>query len=543
VPGLKAPFSGDFLPRLHTLVEEGGGRGGLLNKSFKSAISRMFMRWCKPTVSGTFLTNTHRRADWKLNLLKLSWRIILGFLAWVASLGQSFARAEDFSRFPARPSPPWLREGVIYEIFPRAFSAAGNLNGVTASLDQLKDLGVTILWTMPIHPIGEKMRKGELGSPYSIRDYYAIDPHYGTLDDFKRLVGEAHQRHLKVIMDLVADHTSWDNTMMEHPEFYKKDAQGKIIPPVPAWSDVAGLNYGNPQLRQYMIEMMTYWLQKCDVDGFRCDAAEMVPTDFWNTARARLKSLKPDIIFLAEASKPELLVNAFDVDYDWPMMHALFDVMSKGAPASKLRDSWEESQRQFPRDSLHMRLSDDHDETRAISRFGVNGALAASALMFTLDGVPMLYNGMEVGDTAESGSPALFEKRCIGWSPRDGPPLRQIYRSLIALRKENAPFRNGRVLWLRNSNEHSLVTFKRADATNEFVVVINFSKRPSQGEMSVANGQDFKPVEISGMPPVPAHDFPSIHLEAFEWRIYQRKLLPVARAAGASSSAPVGSAQ
>jgi glycosidase len=370
----------------------------------------------------------------------------MGFLAMVTSLCRLAARGEDFSLVAARTPPTWLRDGVVYEVFPRNFSAAGNLDGVTAGLDQLKDLGVTILWTMPIHPIGEKLRKGELGSPYSVRDYYAVDPHYGTVEDFKRLVAEAHKRKMKVIMDLVVNHTSWDSVLMAHPEYYKQDAKGKVIPPDPAWTDVAGLNYGNAQLREYMITMMKHWVQTCDVDGFRCDVAWMVPADFWEAARAQLDSVKPDIMMLAEASLPELMVKAFDADYAWPLMAALNDVMLKGAPASNLRASWEESARQFPRESLHLRVTDDHDEARAVTRYGVRGTLAGSALMFTLDGVPLLYNGMEVGDATESGDQTLFDKRPVFWSPKDRPPLRQIYRDLMRFRKENAAFHNGRVV-------------------------------------------------------------------------------------------------
>jgi glycosidase len=473
---------------------------------------------------------------------KFASRIIIASLAAVTLLCQPAARAENLSQIPARTPPAWLRDGVVYEIFPRDFSPAGNLAGVTASLDELKDLGVTILWTMPIHPIGEKCRKGQFGSPYSVKDFYAVDPHYGTVDDFKRLVAEAHKRDMKVIMDLVANHTAWDSVMMRHKEYYKQDAQGKAIPPVPEWTDVAGLDYGNPQLREYMITMMKYWVQTCDVDGFRCDVASMVPTDFWEAARAELESVKPDIMLLAEASKPELMVKAFDLDYSWPLMGALNDVLIKGAPASKLRASLEDSQRKFPRESLHMRITDDHDEPRAVSRYGVYGALAGSALMFTLDGVPLLYNGMEVGDATESGDPALFEKLPIVWSPKDRPPLRRIYHDLIKLRKENAPFRSGRVIWLHNSIEDSLVTFKRADETNEFVVVINFSNRPVHGQVDVTNGGDFKPVQIAGMPQVPNQDFPSVHLGAFDWRIYQRSL-PFLEAKKPVSAAPVLLAQ
>jgi glycosidase len=268
-----------------------------------------------------------------------------------------------------------------------------------------------------------------------------------------------------------------------------------------------------------------------------------VPTDFWETARTQLESVKPDIILLAEASKPELLVKAFDVDYGWPLMGALNDVLTKGAPASNLRASWQESERLFPRDALHMRVSDDHDEPRAVSRFGVRGALAASALMFTLDGVPLLYNGMEVGDATESGDPALFNKLPVDWSPKGRPPLRKIYRALIRSRKEHAPFRDGRVVWLPNSKEDSLVTFERADENAEFVVVINFSNRPLSGRVEVDNSEDFKPVGISGMPEVPDQDFPSVHLGSFEWRIYQRDLTAAKPAASDAGNVQVGSAR
>jgi glycosidase len=424
----------------------------------------------------------------------------------------------------ARPSPDWLRDGVIYEIFPRDFSAAGNLNAVTAKLDQMKDLGVTVLWIMPIHPIGVKGRKGDYGSPYSIRDYYAVDPNYGTLDDFKNLVTQAHQRGLKVIMDLVANHTSWDSVMMTNKAFYKQDAQGNIISPQPGWSDVAGLNYANPQLRAYMIAMMNYWIKTCDIDGYRCDVAWGVPTDFWEQARASLEKTKPDIMMLAEANKPELLTNAFDLDYSWPMLHTLNDVVMHGAPASKFQATWQEDVSQFPQNALHMRISDDHDESRAIARYGVNGALAAQVLMFSLDGVPVLYNGMEVGDATESGDPALFDKLPIVWAPRERPPFRDIYRSLIQLRKKYPAFTDNRVTWLRNSDENNLVTLVRSDKKDEFAVVINFSNRPITGSVKLEKGPDYQPVKISGLPEVHDSSLPLFHLNGFEWRVYHRSV-------------------
>jgi glycosidase len=453
-------------------------------------------------------------------------------------LGQFVAQAQDFSQLPARPSPAWVRDGVVYEIFPRDFSPAGNLKSITARLDELQDLGVTVLWIMPIQPIGKEKRKGEYGSPYSISDYYAVDPNYGTLDDFKQLVTQAHQRNLRVILDVVLNHTAWDSVLRQHPDFYLHDAQGNVISPDPGWTDVAGLNYANPQLRQYMIGVMKYWLKTCDLDGFRCDVAWGVPTDFWEEARTQLDAIKPGIMMLAEANKPELMVKAFDLDYDWPLMGTLNDVLIDGSPASNLGLAWEKMEQDFPRGTLHMQITDDHDEARAITRYGVRGALAGSALMFTLDGVPMIYNGMEVGDATESGDPALFSKLPIFWSPRDRPDLRKIYHSLIQLRKDQPAFRDGSVTWLHNSDENSVVTFERADGQDQFVVLINFSNRPIKETVDIPDAENFIPVQIDGLPPAPNGDFPSVHLGGYDWRIYHRTLPSVVRVVAGASQPP-----
>ncbi len=277
--------------------------------------------------------------------------------------------ARDVSKESARPVREWVRDGVIYEIYPRAFSQQGNFNAITARLDELKDLGVTILWLMPIHPIGQEKKKGTIGSPYAVRDYYGINPDYGTADDLKRLVSEAHARGLKVIIDIVANHTSWDSVLMKHPEFYKRDAKGNITYPYD-WYDIAALNYDNQQLRRYMTDMLKYWIREFDLDGFRCDVAGEVPTDFWENARRELEQIKPDIVMLAEAHKAELLVSAFDLDYSWPLHSALTNVLQGRGRASDLRDEWEKEVKEWPKGALHMRFSDNHDERRAIARFG-----------------------------------------------------------------------------------------------------------------------------------------------------------------------------
>lgn len=441
--------------------------------------------------------------------------------------------ARDASEAPARAGTPvWVRDGVIYEIYPRDFSERGNFEGVTAELDRLKDLGVNILWLMPIHPIGQEKKKGPIGSPYAVRDYYAVNPDYGTAADLKRLVSEAHRRGMKVIIDVVANHTSWDSVMMKTPEFYVRDAQGRITFPHD-WSDVAELNYDSPKLRTYMIDMLKFWLRDFDLDGFRCDVAAEVPTDFWEQARAELDKVKPDIVMLAESDKPELLVRAFDLDYSWPLHGTLNDVMRGRKPASAFRETWESDAAKYPRGALRMRFSDNHDEKRAVARFGEPGALAASALMFTLDGVPMLYNGMEVGDTTESGDPALFYRLPIFWPiVKRRPEFPRFYRQFIALRKANTALRGGSLQWVNNSDAARAVTFARRDDSEEILVAINFSNTPLNFTLEGFNVASFTDITPDAREPLPpganeaarAHNvaLPALSLDPWGYRIFRR---------------------
>lgn len=202
-----------------------------------------------------------------------------------------------------------------------------------------------------------------------MQDYYSINPGYGTNQDLRRLINEAHKRNLKVIIDIVANHTSWDSVMMKTPDFYKRDAQGKIIWPYD-WTDVAWLNYDNVKLRDYMVEMLKYWIREFDLDGFRCDVAGEVPVDFWERARAEIEKIKLDVVLIAEASKRDLLVKAFDLDYAWPLHATLSEVLTGRSPASAIRRVWEEERAKFPRGATHLLFSDNHDESRAIARFG-----------------------------------------------------------------------------------------------------------------------------------------------------------------------------
>ena len=385
-----------------------------------------------------------------------------------------------------RPNFTGLDKAVFYEIFPRAFSPAGTLNGVTAKLDQLQALGVNVLWLMPIHPIGKVKRVGSYGSVYAVSDYLAINPDLGTNDDLKHLVEAAHARHMRVILDEVPDHTAWDSVMMAHPEYYQHDAAGKIVSPH-GWNDVAGLNYNDPGLRRYMTGVFTYWLKTFNIDGFRCDDAADVPTSFWDETRAALDAIRPDTLMLAEASKPDLMVHAFDVDYAWPLLDGLDEIIVHGKPASLVREQIEAQSRRFPAGTWHMLISDDHDTQRATVRYGAEAALAASALVFTLPGAPLLYNGMEVGDATPSTGPALFEKVPIFWPPvrRDFP---EFYRTIVPLRESSPALRHGDLIWLHNSAEEHVVTYLRSTPEETILVAINLGSSPFTGTVEVQAG-------------------------------------------------------
>lgn len=463
--------------------------------------------------------------------------LILAILGVGAHRSLAQPSARDVSKESARPTREWVRDGVVYEIYPRAFSQQGNFNGITSRLDNLKELGVTILWLMPIHPIGQEKKKGSIGSPYAVRDYYGINPDYGTKADFQRLISEAHRRGMKVIIDIVANHTSWDSVLMKHPEFYKRDASGKITYPYD-WFDIAALNYNSKELRVYMTDVLKYWIREFDLDGFRCDVAGEVPTDFWENARIELERIKPDIFMLAEAHKAELLVKAFDADYSWPLHSALTEVLQGRKPAYEIRAAWEAETKAWPRNSLHLRFSDNHDERRAIARFGERATLAASALTFTLDGVPLLYNGMEVGDTTESGAPALFEKLPIFWPIAERrPEFPRFYKQIMALRRESTAARRGSLEWLPNSDESRVLTYLRRAKNEELLVAINLSSKPFFGlvETTAASGYlDVTPDVGPPLPPdAPAPEktvrkrnvgLPALSLEAWGYRMFRRTL-------------------
>lgn len=427
---------------------------------------------------------------------------------------------KDYSKETARASQDWIKDAVVYQIFPRQYSAKGDFNSITADLGRLQKMGVDIIWLMPIHPIGELKKKGTIGSPYAVRDFYDVNPRYGSKEDFKRLVREAHKRNLKVIIDIVANHTAWDSVMMKNPDFYTKDKDGKMISPVPDWADVADLNYENPELRKYMIEVLKFWVRDFDVDGFRCDVAGFVPTSFWEEARREVDKVKKDTFWLAEWHEPDLLVNAFNADYSWSMHSALDEVLHGKKPARHIRETWEKERARFPKNTLHMRFTDNHDERRAIARFGEKGALAGQALAFTIDGIPLVYNGMEVGDTTESGAPALFEKLPIYWDIKQRrPEFPMFYDAMIKMRKGSVALRRGETMWVSNSDEERILTFVRKTGNEEILVAINMTSAPFFGSVEARGNFE----EITPKKKKSSNGLPVLSLDSFGFRIFKKK--------------------
>lgn len=390
-------------------------------------------------------------------------------------------------QYAAVNRPSWIEDAVIYSIFPRNFSEKGNFNGIIDRLNQIKKLGVDVLWLLPIHPIGLEKRKGRVGSPYAVQDHEKIDSSYGDEEGFKSLVTTAHSLGFKIIIDAVLNHTAWDHVLMKYPELYQHSENLQIISPLPDWTDVAGLDYTNPVVQSYMLRILKYWLLEFDIDGFRFDASDFIPLEFWIKVRQELHALKPDILLLGEGEKPEALCYGFDLDYDWRFKKTLDRIIMDGVPATiAIKKVLEEDEILFPQGSLHLRFSDNHDERRAIARYGEKGALAASALIFTLEGIPLIYNGMEVGDITESRDPALFEKMPIFWDASIiRPEFTSFYTEMIALRKRCPALRDGTLKWIKNSSEERILTFLRITDEETLFVAINLSNQPFTGKVDL----------------------------------------------------------
>lgn len=393
--------------------------------------------------------------------------------------------------------PEWSKNANIYEVNVRQYTPEGTFEAFGEHLDRLKEMGVDILWFMPIYPIGEKNRKGSLGSYYSIRNYTAINPEHGTMEDFKKLVSMIHERDMYVLLDWVGNHTAWDHHWTEtNPEYYVTDEEGDfIVPPGTDWTDVTQLDFDNEELRDAMLAEMRFWVEEVNIDGFRCDVAYLVPTDFWNRARAELEEIKP-VFMLAESEAPELHEYAFEAAYGWHLHHIKNEIGKGNKDVSNI--DWyfyDNNAGNFPVGSYKMYFITNHDENSwngtEFDRYG-DGVEAFAVLTFTVPGMPLIYSGQEAGFDRML---EFFEKDQIDWGDYQ---YHDFYKTLISLKNRNEALWNGiwggEMIRINTNDDNKVFAFVREKNEDKVFVVLNISDEKMNvvfdGDMFTGNYTD-----------------------------------------------------
>ena len=347
----------------------------------------------------------------------------------------------------AKNTDPRLQGQVIYSIYVRAHTPEGTFSAIVPDLDRIRALGTDIIWFMPIHPIGVKAKKGSLGCPYANRDYRGVNPEYGTMADFRQLCDEIHRRGMKVMIDVVYNHTSPDSVLWEtHPEFFYKRADGTPGNHVGDWSDIIDLDYNVPELWDYQIESLTMWAKL--VDGFRCDVASLVPLEFWKRAREAVEKIHPGFIWLAESVHREFgaslraeglacardteLFEAFDLEYEYDIRTVFDQVLRDEVPLSQWTDLLEFQEAVYPANYNKMRFLENHDQPRIASFIRDERTLENyTAMLYFLKGTTLLYAGQE---WADDHLPSLFEKEPV--NRETGRDLTALLRTLGRIKKE-----------------------------------------------------------------------------------------------------------
>lgn len=378
-------------------------------------------------------------------------------------------------------TPDWVKNATLYELNIRQFSDEGSFREVEKQLPRLKKMGIDIIWLMPIHPIGEVHRKGNLGSYYSVKDYFAINAEFGTEEDFRSLISAIHKEGMYVILDWVANHTSWDNKMVEeHPEWYMKSRKGTFQST--RWrdyDDIIELDYKNSELRKYMTDALKFWVKEYNIDGYRCDIASFVPIDFWENARTELENIKP-VFMLAEAEDKDLHRKAFDATYNWNLWNILHQIAMQSISIKLLSEGYlAEHVSFFPKEGIRMNFVDNHDknswEGNQYSNFGE--ALKA-VIVFTvmMDGIPLIYSGQEAG---LDRSLEFFEKDPIDWKFHENEAL---YTVLFELKHKNKALWNGshggEMVRIMNDRMDQIISFVREKDGDKVLTIINLSKEP-----------------------------------------------------------------
>ncbi len=368
--------------------------------------------------------------------------------------------------------PDWADNLTIYEVNLRQYTKSGTIKEFMKHLPRLKELGTGILWFMPVQPIGEKNRKGTLGSYYSIKNYTEVNPEFGTLGDFKNMVNEIHKLGMYIIIDWVANHTAWDHHWTkEYPEYYDRDNEGTFKPPFPEWEDVIHLNYNNPALWDAMIGEMKFWIRETGIDGFRCDMAHLVPTLFWNRARYELNRSNR-LYFLAETENHDLLEYAFDTIYNWKLLHAMNDVAAGKITAAELGKIIQNELEYFPKNASQLNFTCNHDENSwngsAIERLHYF-LEPLSVLTFTLPGYPLIYSGQEAGNYRKLN---FFDKDFIEWKEDKMTPF---FQKLNELKNRSKTLWQGDFKIIETTSPERIFAFKRKDGDSEIIVLLNLS--------------------------------------------------------------------
>lgn len=384
--------------------------------------------------------------------------------------------------------PEWSKNAIMYEVNVRQYTPEGTFKAFETHLPRLKEMGVDILWLMPIHPISEKNRKGSLGSYYSVKDYKAVNPEFGTMDDFKALVGKAHEMGFKVMIDWVGNHTGWDNQWItDHKDWYTQDSLGNVIPPVADWSDVADLNYDNQQMRNAMLDALKFWVREADVDGYRCDFAGGVPVDFWEKARISLDSIKPVLMLGENQDQMDLLNKAFNLNYGWAFHHLMNGVAQGKKTALQMDSLLVREDSIYPENTYALQFTSNHDENSwqgtEYERMG-EAAKTMAILSFTVPGMPLIYTGQEAGLNKRL---AFFEKDSVDWMNLE---MQQFYQRLIQLKKAQPALWNGaaggQLTVVPNNAPKQVLAFIREKDNSQVLAVFNLSAQPVDVTLEMA---------------------------------------------------------
>ncbi len=370
----------------------------------------------------------------------------------------------------------WLATTNIYEVNIRQYSDEGTFNAFAKELPRLKDMGVEVLWFMPIHPIGIINRKGKSGSYYSIRDFKATNPEFGTPDEFKSLIAQAHQLGMRVIMDWVANHASWDNVWtVDHPEYFERDSEGNFKPPYD-WTDVIQIDHSSVSEQGAMIDAMKYWVTNFDIDGFRADLAHLTPLEFWKKARTAIEAIKPGLFWLAETEEAGYH-EVFDASFTWEWMHCAEDYYKRQTGLGSLYHVLQKYDSTFPASAYRMYFTSNHDEnTWNGTEYEKYGDMAKALAVFSVawKGIPMIYSGQEMPNLKRL---AFFEKDPIDWDGRN--VLHDFYKTLLKLRKRNPALRSADAEVITQiivtSDDKSIMAFLRKYKNDEVLVLLNLS--------------------------------------------------------------------